>query len=58
MIHMFIFFQIAPFVTLSEEETERRKKAEYQLYLEEEASVLRKLGVVKEEAVLEQTVAA
>ena len=43
-------FQIAPFVQLSNEEIEFRMQQEYQKYLEEEASFLRNLGLLKDDS--------
>ena len=40
--------QIAPHVTLTEEEVEYRMKQEYNAFLEEEASFLRSLGLKEE----------
>lgn len=41
--------QIAPQISMTEEERDYRMKSEYNTYLDEEAAFLRSLGLLKEE---------
>jgi len=50
-----VWFQIAPNVTLTDEEIEYRQKNEYQQYVEDETNFLRELGIIKEEEPLPET---
>jgi len=46
---MLLFLQIAPNVSLSEEERDHRDRAEYHAFQEEERNFLRSLGILKED---------
>ena len=45
----FLCSQIAPNVTLTDEEKEMRDKSEYQAFQEEERNFLSKLGILKDD---------